>query len=369
MEIPASPTTTRRTFLQTLAAAALAPAALAQNATGTQSSVKIPLGMDNFAVRAMGWKAPQLIDYAASLQLDTLFISDLDAFESLEEAALVELRARAKEKNLALYLGSWSVCPTSTRFKANRGTAEEHLALGIRAAKALGSPVFRVVLGAMEDRKTPGGISARIADMVAVLRKCREQALEAGVKIAVENHAGDLHSWELAKLVEEAGPEYVGVNLDSGNAAWTLEHPLDVLERLGKYTLCSSLRDCAIWETADGASVQWMAVGEGLLDWEAFIARWRALCPSVPFQIETISGFARNFPYKKDDFWTHYDRRPEALSRFEELARAGKAMEPFKAPQGEQRKAAEQEYQRGELERSVKYCRERLGLGLAAQRV
>ena len=43
-------------------------------------------------------------------------------------------------------------------------------------------------------------------------------------------------------------------------------------------------------------------------------ARWAELCPQVPIMIETISGFARNFPYKKDDFWEHYDKRPTALA-------------------------------------------------------
>ncbi len=39
------------------------------------------------------WKAPALIDYAASLKCDTLFISDLVAFESLEDAALRAVRS------------------------------------------------------------------------------------------------------------------------------------------------------------------------------------------------------------------------------------------------------------------------------------
>lgn len=141
------------------------------------------------------------------------------------------------------------------RFKKNWGPAEEHLRTGIRVAKALGSPVYRVVLGAGEDRKTPGGIRARIADTVAVLKGCRSAAMDAGVKVAVENHAGDMHSWELADLVEEAGKDFVGVNIDTGNGAWTLEDPMDVLENLGKYTICSSLRDNMIWETEDGASI------------------------------------------------------------------------------------------------------------------
>jgi hypothetical protein len=57
---------------------------------------------------------------------------------------------------LALYVGGWSICPTSKAFKKNWGTAEELLRLGIRVAQELGSPVFRAVLGTMEDRKTEG---------------------------------------------------------------------------------------------------------------------------------------------------------------------------------------------------------------------
>ncbi len=359
-----SPQTNRRAFLSTLTLAAAGTLAGPNRAMAAAANSKIRLGMDNFAVRAMGWKAPQLIDYAASLKLDALLISDLDAYDSLEDAALREVKKKADDSEVAIYAGSWSICPTSKRFKPTWGTAEEHVRLGLRVAKALGSPVFRVILGAGEDRKTEGGIRARMADTVAVLKACRSAALDAGVKVAVENHSGDMHSWELVDLIEAAGADYVGANIDSGNGAWTLEDPMDVLENLGKYTICSSLRDDMVWETPDGASVQWTAVGEGLIDWKAYAARWSQLCPQVPIIIETISGFARNFPYKKDDFWQHYDKRPAALARFEALAKRGHAIAQFKAPEGPEKKKAEQDYQKGELERSIKYLREVVGLGV-----
>jgi sugar phosphate isomerase/epimerase len=355
----------RRSFLSGAAAVGSA-ALLARSLAAAPAPAKVKLGFDNFAVRAMGWKAPALIDYAASLRLDALLISDLDAFESLDDAALRELRSRADAAGIALYLGSWSICPTSKTFRPNRGTAEEHLRLGIRVAKTLGSPVFRVVLGSMDDRKTEGGIRARIRDTVAVLKACRRDALDAGVKIAMENHAGDLHSWELLDLIREAGTDFVGANIDSGNAAWTLEDPLDVLERLGPVTLCSSLRDNMIWATEDGAAVQWTAAGEGLIDWKAYAARWRALCPQVPVIIETISGAQRTFPYKKPEFWQHYDKRPEALAKFEALAKRGRPLTPFKAPAGPEGKIATQEFQKAELERSLAYLRREMGLGVRA---
>ena len=358
------PLTDRRTFLTTLSLATAGLLAEPSRAKAADAKPKIGLGMDNFAVRAMGWKAAQLLDYAASLKLDSILISDLDAYESFDDGYLRDVRKKAADVGVQIYAGSWSICPTSKRFKNNWGTAEEHLRLGLRVSKTLGSPVFRVVLGGSEDRKSEGGIRARMADTLVVLKACRQQALDMGVKVAVENHAGDMHSWELVDLIEAAGADFVGANIDSGNAAWTLEDPMDVLENLGKYTICSSLRDDMVWETPDGASVQWTAAGEGLIDWKAYTARWAQLCPQVPIMIETISGFARNFPYKKEDFWQHYDRRPEALAHFEALAKRGHALDPFKATDGPEKKKAEQDYQKGELERSIRYLREVVGLGV-----
>jgi sugar phosphate isomerase/epimerase len=358
----------RRTFLNGLATAATFAAARPMRAAASRSPspsvAKIKLGMDNFAVRAMGWKAPELIDYAASLKLDALLISDLDAFASLEEAHLRELRRKAEDAAVAMYLGSWSICPTSKSFRPNRGTAEQHLRLGLRAAKALGSPVFRVVLGSMEDRKTEGGIHARIADTITVLKACRGDALETGVKIAIENHAGDMHSWELRDLIERAGRDFVGANIDSGNAAWTLEDPHDVLETLGPLTICSSLRDEMIWETPEGAAVQWTAAGDGLIDWKAYARRWAELCPKVPIMIETISGSQRVFPYKQPDFWKYYDKQPDKLAKFEALAKRGKPMTPFRAPQGPDGRKVTQEFQKAELEKSITYLRQQIGLGV-----
>ena len=49
---------------------------------GLKAQKRLRLGIDNFAVRAMGWKADELVDYAAKLQCDSLFITDLYAFKN-----------------------------------------------------------------------------------------------------------------------------------------------------------------------------------------------------------------------------------------------------------------------------------------------
>lgn len=224
--------------------------------------------------------------------------------------------------------------------------------------------MFRVILGNGADRLTEGGIEARIADTVKVCKALRSQAVDAGVKIAVENHAGDMQAWELATLVEAAGKDYVGVNLDSGNATWTLEDPVRSLEILAPYAVTTSLRDSMIWETANGATIQWTAMGEGCVDLKTYFNRFAELCPGVPVHIETISGFNREFAYLKPEFWKAFPKaRAEDFARFLALAKKGKAMEAFKAPAGVDKTKAEQDYQKGEIERSIKYCKEVLGLG------
>lgn len=357
----------RRRFVTTMALAGAGLAASRSTAVAAAAAaggVKTKLGIDNFAVRAMGWKAPALIDYAASLKLDSLLISDLDALESFDEGYLAGLKARAADLGLQIHLGTWSICPSSKVFRNTWGTAEEHLGLAIRAAAALGSPVVRVVLGNGQDRLSEGGIEARIRDTVAVCKALKSRAMEAGVKIAVENHAGDMQAWELVSLIEQAGADYVGANMDSGNAAWSLEDPLANLETLGPYALTTSLRDSAVWESEKGATVQWTAMGDGDVDLRAYFRRFAELCPGVPVHIETISGFNREIPYLTAEFWQAWPKaRAADFARFLALAKKGKPRPPYEYPAGQDRQAAEQEYQKAEVERSIRYCRETLGLG------
>ncbi len=359
-----SKSSSRRDFIKSLTATAavgLAPHGPAE----VRNSPRIKLGIDHFSIRDLRWNAAQLIAYAAELQTDSLFITDFSPFEKTDDAALTDLRKQAADKGVQLQLGSWSICPTAKSFKKDWGTAEEHLALGIRMAQALGSPIFRVVLGSIEDRSSVGGIDARIADTVKVLKSQRQRAIDAGVKIAVENHAGDMHSTELVRLIEEAGKDYVGANMDSGNACWALEDPLGNLEILGPYALTTSLRDSAVWEDAEGAQVQWTAMGDGQMDLKQYFVRFAELCPGVPVHIETISGFARGFPYLTPEFWPAYAKLPAShFARFVALAKKGKPFTTIATPQGRNAAETVQLSQRAEIERSIRYCKDVLGLGL-----
>ena len=80
----------RRTFLQSATGLAFASAAAT-----AQPAHAIRLGFDTYSLRAFRWKALQLIEYTASQKLDTVQISSLDDFESLEPAYLAKVKENA----------------------------------------------------------------------------------------------------------------------------------------------------------------------------------------------------------------------------------------------------------------------------------
>jgi 3-oxoisoapionate decarboxylase len=91
------------------------------------------------------------------------------------------------------------------------------------------------------------------------------------------------------------------------------------------------------------------------------VKRFLELCPKVPINVEIISGFAHEVPYFKKEFWKVWPKaRAQGFAKFLELAKKGKAIPPHHSADAK----AEQDYQRAELERSLKYCKEVLGLGL-----
>ncbi len=358
----------RREFLG--AVAATGAAAVFSPAEGASPARKrtIKLGFDNFSVRAFGWKAPQLIEYAASVKADTLLLSDLDVYESHDEAYLKKVKAQADRHGLELQAGTGSICPTSGSYRKDRlGPAVDHAGLLIRVAKAIGSTVARCYMGTRRDRQGEGGIYRHIEEMVKVCKAVRSRAEDAGVKIAIENHAGDMQAWELAGLIEAAGKEYVGATLDSGNATWTLEDPMVNLEILGPYAATTGMRDSSLWETERGTGAIWANMGTGVVDWPSYVDRFEQLCPGVPFVLEIISyTWEQEFPYLDPKFWDTFPKaRAHEFARYVALVKRGKKYTiPAGRPTGPRSRKLQQAQQKWDLEQSLAYCRKVLGLGL-----
>jgi sugar phosphate isomerase/epimerase len=272
--------------------------------------------------------------------------SEVRFIGGLEPENLKRVRRHAEELGIEIEIGMKSICPTSKMFDPKAGTADEQLARMIDAASLVGSKIVRAVLGSSEDRK-PGPLARHMESMIQVLRRARSKAADAGIRIAIENHAGDMQSWQLKTVIEEAGRDFVGACLDSGNPLWTLEDPHAALEILHPYVLTSHVRDSAVWRVPEGAAVAWVRMGEGNVRIDDYVRKYAQLCPGRALSMETIVTGPRIFPYRDPAFWDAYRDVPAwEFARFVEIAERG-------TPLTNRPRAQERE----DLEASLEYTR------------
>lgn len=227
---------------------------------------------------------------------------------------------------------------------------------------------MRCYLGSSEDRYDGNGIEYHMESTLRVFRAARSAAMDTGVKIALENHSGDMQAWELRELIEQAGKDYVGACLDTGNPIWCAEHPEVALEVLGPYAVTTHCRDTAIWEHPRGCAAHWTALGEGSIDMAKIGALQKKLCPETPLHLEIITGRPpRVVPYLEDSFWKGFPKaRANEFARFVALAKQG---HPLMTPMviedapGEkvpEYQAALKKQQLVDLERSLAYAKEKM---------
>ena len=326
------------------------------------SASNIRFGIDLFSIRSSGWTPFQYLDYSAKWKAKVVHFSEIRFMNSLEPEHLRKVRAHAESLGIEIELGMRSICPTSKAFDAAAGTAEQQLGRMIDSAKIVGSKIVRCFLGTMADRGNgkPGSptIEENIENTVKVLRAVKSHAVDVGIKIAVENHAGDMQGRELKSLIEGAGPDFVGAVIDTGNPLWALEDPHVTLEALAPYVLSSHVRDSIVWRVPEGAAMRWVRMGEGNIDIDGFVRKYAERCPGKALSMEIICFGPRIFKVREPQFWEAYQRMPAwEYSRFISYADRAKPLEPYVNPAKEQVAVAQQ----SDLAVSAAYTRSVLG--------
>jgi 3-oxoisoapionate decarboxylase len=313
----------------------------------------------------MSLSAQKLVEYAITQKLDSVLLNTFQPLDSLEPEYLSGLSKIAKKNVISIYIGVGSISEKSKVFSAKYGNAGELLTKGIRVASAVGSPIVGCRIGGIEDRYMDGGIEAHMEAVIKLMKSLRPIALDAGIKFAFENHAGDLRSTELLALIHETGTDICGALFDPANALWAMENPMDALKVLGSNIICTSVRDVTVWETDEGITFQGMAIGEGILDFTLFAKTMAELCPGVPFHVETISNSARPVPFLNPEFWKGFPNLLAAgIINFLILAKKGKPQEIIKAPDGLNQKDFDIKLQQSELFKSLDYLRRNCNAGL-----
>jgi len=119
---------------------------------------------------------------------------ELQYLGSLDESNLIAVRDHAKKLGVAIEVGTRTCCPTSKSFDPKQGTGEEQMLRAMHAAHVTGSPIVRTFMGTSNDRDP---IERHMEAMTALLKSLRTRIVDLNLKIAIENHAGDMQAREL----------------------------------------------------------------------------------------------------------------------------------------------------------------------------
>jgi 3-oxoisoapionate decarboxylase len=151
-----------------------------------------------------------------------------------------------------------------------------------------------------------------------------------------------------------------------------MENPLTTVETLGPLAVTFHLRDSVIYETPRGVAVQWVPLGDGIVDFPRILARMREIAPPVYVYIKPITGRIQAIlPYLDPGFWKSWpDVRAADLASFLALAKRGRPYGGYMViedgaprPLPEAYAAALAYQQKDHMERSIDYAKRSLGLG------
>jgi 3-oxoisoapionate decarboxylase len=318
----------------------------------SRTQANVELGSVDGSVGGNQFTPVQYLDHFASLKLTWAQISLPPAIIG-DEAAVRQVKDHADRLGMKLQLAFGTMCPTARSFNPKNGTLEEQVGRALRASQIFGARCMRCILGGDPERPQ---IEMHIDNMVKAVRGMRTRIVDSGIKLAVENHGGDLQAREMKAMIEAVGTDIMGVCLDSGNPVWMLEDPHMTLEMLIPYAETSHIRDSAVWKVPEGIAVRWVNMGEGNVDIDGWIRKFVAAKPGLPIIFENlVSANPRVHAIHDPKFWTNWQKMPASeLARF--LAIAEKGVPKLATPRPEGKTAGQQRIE--DLEICVRYTRE-----------
>ncbi len=260
----------------------------------------------------------ELIDLIVEMGLEGLHLDD-GVLEHLDSSYLKEVRATAAEKrlyleyNFSLDLGGFGI------------GVQNDLPAALEIADHLGADVVKMSM----DLRRPRPVSASrfhpsvVKDMektIQILKNSAPDAEAAGIRIAVENHC-DSFSEEILWLLDQVNHPHVGACVDTVNGLHVTEDPMTAIQNLAPRAFTNHFRDDRIIFQRYGFQLTGAAVGEGDIDMKRAYEIFKCHSPMNRINIET------EMEIPLDDMETALRLEKEAIYR------------------------------------SVRYCREVLGIG------
>jgi sugar phosphate isomerase/epimerase len=184
--------------------------------------------------------------------------------ERLDASYLQEVCAAAQERGLYLeYNFSMDI--------GRLGIGIQHdLEEAIATAQALGSDIVKVSMDLKRPRPVAASrfhsdVMAQMKSFASRLKSSAPTAEAAGIRIAVENHC-DSFSEEILWLLDLVNSPVVGACIDTVNALMVMEDPMKAIENLAPRSFTNHFKDDRIEFQRHGFKLTGAAIGEGDID-------------------------------------------------------------------------------------------------------
>src|SRR5262249_39095212 len=146
---------------------------------------RFPLGFNTYSVRAQRWHDLPLLEYGARLKLDAVYLQDSLDPANNDPAHWKQLKEAATRLGLELHGGDAGALPKTAD---GLPATIERMREGLQHAVGIGSKLVRFRVAGDRASMPPGRVEKTMETMIQTLRSVRSEALDAGVKFAIENH-------------------------------------------------------------------------------------------------------------------------------------------------------------------------------------
>ncbi|WP_418061240.1 sugar phosphate isomerase/epimerase family protein [Pimelobacter simplex] len=300
-----------------------------------------------------GTDAAWLLERAAKAGLEGVFFrSALELSPTLDVGELTALRQQADDLGLYLEVGAAKINPFAApetpeirvlgdgdyltgveRIVAACAAAGIHEIWAATAnykfdlAGRLACDRYRTDVTWNDQLRATGKVMAEIGP---VLR-------EHSSHLNIETHE-EITTFELVRLVEEAGPDAFGITFDTANVLIRGEDPVAAARRVAPYTRQTHVRDGALFFTEQGLCRVLAPCGQGVIDWPALLSALVA-APRRALSIEGIMGRRFQLPIPIHDPLWHAGQPDMTTVELAELVRLAREHEAAVA-RGERRSLA-----------------------------
>ncbi|MEI7435985.1 MAG: sugar phosphate isomerase/epimerase [bacterium] len=244
------------------------------------------VGVDTFTLYPLNLDPFEQLDFIKAAGLDGAQFGGLRSLsKNLELSELKAVRERADSLGLYSHVSLSVAC--NPHLVA--GSADEHRQAAcqeIELAAQCGWHELHSTLGGGDERYLHAvPWPQQLADSALFIRSLAPVLRQHGSRIDLETH-GDSTTFELVRLIEDVGPDCVGICLDTANVMCHCEEPVAAVRRAAPYTHLTHTKDAVVFFSERGYVRQTVPPGRGAIEWEKVLPVLAAHSPNLPMSIE-----------------------------------------------------------------------------------